>query len=116
MRNATVEKVIPLNFRFEYLFGKTGQEHSMVAMISNISSMEKSVPLLTQDDSDMEFCNAENLPPHCDTESVCHCSHMIELNLCKVYEFYLTDGGRKWIQNYFYKCNLALIFKYQFFF
>lgn len=98
LRNETVEKVIPFKFRFVYGETKHGtyNEEFMVAMISNISSVEKSVPLLTQeDDSDGEFCNAENLPSHCDTESVCYCSHLVELELCKVYEFLLTGGGRK---------------------
>lgn len=76
---------------------ETFNEFSMVALISNISSSEKSVPLLTQDepDSETDFCNSDNLPSHCDTESVCHCSHLIELEVCKVYEFFIKDGGRK---------------------
>lgn len=66
-----------------------------VAMINNISATHTPLPLLTQDDSNVAFCNANNLPSNCDGNSICHCNHMIELDVCKTYEFFLIDGGSK---------------------
>lgn len=67
----------------------------MVGMINNIASMGTPIPGLTQYDEDIPYCNADNLPDGCDSRKVCHCPHLIQLDVCKVYEFFLRDAGGK---------------------
>lgn len=66
--------------------------HVMISTINGISSTSSAVPGLTQDDSDISYCNAINLPEHCSKSQICHCPHLIELKLCEVYEFLLIDA------------------------
>lgn len=66
-----------------------------VATVNRISHKFGPVPGLVQDDSNVAYCNAGNLPDKYDiakdNRSVYHCSHRIELELDKVYEFLLID-------------------------
>lgn len=65
-----------------------------VGLINGIANTGYVMPGLSQDDSDIPYCNADHLPNHCDsTYSICHCSHLVKLKLCEVYEFLLTDGA-----------------------
>lgn len=67
----------------------------MVTTINYIASKHSPVPGLIQDDSFVPYCNANNLPSKCDRNSVCHCPHAIQLELCKTYEFVLIDDEGK---------------------
>lgn len=67
----------------------------MIGSINNIASSHNPVPGLTQNDSAVAYCNADNLPSNCE-QSVCHCPHLVELKLCEAYDFLLTDNGRKY--------------------
>lgn len=66
----------------------------MVNMINNIASTHFPIPGLTQDDSNVPYCNAENKPSNCD-QSVCHCPHLVELDMCEVYDFLFICSERK---------------------
>lgn len=90
-----LEKYISLFIIHFSLISLAAGDMALVAMINNISASHTPVPLLTQDDSDVPFCNADNLPPNCDSNSICHCNHVVELELCKNYEFLLTDFSSK---------------------
>lgn len=63
----------------------------MVSTMNGIANAQSSVPRLTQDDSNVPYCNADKLPEHCFDQISCHCSHLVELELCEVYEFQLID-------------------------
>lgn len=65
----------------------------MSAGINGISSMMGSVPGLTQDDTMVPYCNAGNLPDGCNSTSVCHCTHLVELNYHQPYAFLLQAPG-----------------------
>lgn len=65
----------------------------MVATVNDILTSSYPVPGLTQDDSAVPYCNADNLPPDCRGGSVCHCPHLVQLELCKTYEFLIETGG-----------------------
>lgn len=65
---------------------------AMVSTINNITNMPSPMPGLIQDDSSFPRCNMNNLPDHCNATSVCHCSHLVQLDVCKVYEFLLIDN------------------------
>lgn len=67
------------------------QQHS----INNITFKSSPVPGLIEDDSNVHYCNMNNLPDHCNATSVCQCTHLINLELCEVYEFILINDGRK---------------------
>lgn len=66
----------------------------MISTINDIASIVSPVPGLTQDDSFVSYCNPNNLSQNCDSSSVCHCPHLIEFELCKVYEFFIYDTKR----------------------
>ena len=68
---------------------------AIVTAINNISATHTPVSLLTQDDSHVSYCDAGNLPSNCDRNSICYCNHMVQLELCKNYEFFLIDNGSK---------------------
>lgn len=57
--------------------------------------MPSPVPGLVQDDSNVGYCNADNLPKPTgialDNSTFYHCPHLISLELNKVYEFVLID-------------------------
>lgn len=65
-----------------------------VGLINGIANIGYVMPGLSQNDSDVSYCNAENLPIDCRNKPTCHCPHLVELKLCEVYEFLLTDGAR----------------------
>lgn len=69
------------------------RDAAMVGMINNIASMGTPIPGLTQNDDDVPYCSAENLPADCVNQTVCHCPHLVQLDTCKVYEFFLYDAG-----------------------
>lgn len=66
-----------------------------VATINRIANMAPSVPGLIQDDSHIQYCNSDNLPKSyekgCDNRTVYYCSHRIELEKDKIYEFLIID-------------------------
>lgn len=66
-----------------------------VATINRIANVKSSVPGLVQDDSNIRYCNADNLPERqdmaFDNKTVYHCPHRIELQLDKVYDMLLID-------------------------
>lgn len=69
---------------------------AMVSMINKIAYMQTPIPGLLQDDSDVPYCNADNLPTHSDKDMptgspVYYCPHMIDLELGELYEFTLLD-------------------------
>lgn len=63
----------------------------MVSTMNGIANAQSSVPRLTQDDSNVPYCSADKLPEYCFDKISCHCSHLVELELCEVYEFQLID-------------------------
>lgn len=65
--------------------------------INNITNEPSPVPGLIQDDTDVPYCNVNNLPEYCNATSVCQCPHLVHLELCKVYEFILLDDRREYI-------------------
>lgn len=71
---------------------------AMVTLINRIAIVHPPIPPLTQDDSDIEYCNAQKMPKHVDTaldgKPVAYCPHVIELKLGKVYEFLMVDDDR----------------------
>lgn len=75
------------------LFTASG-DLAKVGLINGIANTGYVMPGLSQDDSDISYCDAEHLPSGCDsTYSICHCSHLVKLKLCELYEFLLTDGA-----------------------
>lgn len=66
-----------------------------VATINRIANSPSSVPGLIQDDSNVRYCNANDLSKEyntaLDNHTVYHCTHLIPLELDKVYEFLLID-------------------------
>lgn len=66
-----------------------------VATINRIANSLSSVPGLIQDDSNVRYCNANDLSEKyntaLDNHTVYHCTHLIPLKLDKVYEFLLID-------------------------
>lgn len=69
---------------------------AMVSMMNNIASTHPPVPGLLQDDSNVPYCNANNLPDDCDKDiengnPVCYCPHLIQLDIGEVYELLLLD-------------------------
>lgn len=66
-----------------------------VATINRIANAQSPVPGLIQNDSNVRYCDANNLPEKyemaLDGQPVYHCPHLIELELDKVYEFLLID-------------------------
>lgn len=70
-------------------------DFAMVGTINKITFAGTPMPGLTQNDSSIKYCNADNKNEHnCDNDTVCHCPHLIQLELCQVYEFLLISGGR----------------------
>lgn len=66
-------------------------------MINRISSTNTPVPGLLQDDSNVPYCNAENLPHKNDADIVTgdpvyYCPHQIQLQLGQLYEIVLVDS------------------------
>ncbi|XP_031624237.1 laccase-3-like isoform X2 [Contarinia nasturtii] len=100
LRNKEIKKRFKLEFR-----NVLGTDRSMnyftigdfavISAINNISMMHPPISVLTQDDSDVKYCNAKNLPANCDRQDLCNCIHLIPLKLCEVYEFFLYDSGRR---------------------
>lgn len=69
-------------------------------MINRISSTNTPVPGLLQDDSNVPYCNAENLPNNYDIDIVTgdrvyYCPHSIQLEFGQLYEFVLMDNKCK---------------------
>lgn len=67
----------------------------MMATINNIADMNAPAPPLIQGDHDIPFCNRENRLDSCTESITCHCVHLIELDLCDVYELLLFDANGK---------------------
>lgn len=65
----------------------------MVSSINGIVNMASPVPGLTQNDSNVQYCNANNLPENheirLNNTIGYNCPHLIPLKLNKVYEFLL---------------------------
>lgn len=70
----------------------------MVTLINRIANVHPPIPPLTQDDSDISYCNSKNMPKNSDTakdgEPVAYCPHVIELKIGDVYEFLMVDDDR----------------------
>lgn len=66
-----------------------------VATINRIANAPSPVPGLVQDDSNVGYCNSNNLPEKYDiakdNRTIYHCTHFIPLEFDEVYEFLLTD-------------------------
>lgn len=79
----------------------------MVSMVNKIASMMTPVPGLVQDDSDVPYCNATNLPKEHDKdivtgEPVYYCPHAIQLELGQLYEIILIDDKSLYATSRFY--------------
>lgn len=70
---------------------------AVVPTINNIAYMGGPVPSLTQDESNVRHCNADNLPQRydisSDNQTLYTCPHLIPLKLDKVYEFILIHNS-----------------------
>lgn len=70
----------------------------MVMLINRIANVQPPMPPLTQDDTDISYCNADKMPKEHDTamdgEPIAYCPHVIELKLGEVYEFLMVDDDR----------------------
>lgn len=66
----------------------------MVGVVNRISFVSPSVPVLTNDDSEVAYCNEHSKPDSCQGSDNlnCHCTHLVELELCEVYEFIIRDN------------------------
>lgn len=66
-----------------------------VAIINRIANTPSSVPGLVQDDSNVRYCNSNDLPEKYDIDkdnkTIYHCTHLIPLELDEIYEFLLID-------------------------
>lgn len=66
-----------------------------LAVINRIANIHTTVPVLIQDDSDIEYCNAEKLPKPSDIGNdkrpIYLCPHLIELHVNMVYELFIRD-------------------------
>lgn len=68
----------------------------MVGVINGITFVSPPVPGLTQNDSEVAYCNEHIKPNSCQGLDICHCSHLIELEPCEVYDFVIQDyKGKK---------------------
>lgn len=71
-------------------------DNTEVAVVNQIAHMPGPVPGLTQDDSNVHYCNSGNLPDNYDTTpgngSVYYCTHLMPLKLDKVYEVLLIGN------------------------
>ena len=80
------------------LFHSDYGDTAYLTVMNRIANVHPSVPGLIQDDSHVSYCNADKLPKTCDmaldNQTVCHCSHLIELELGQVYEFLLVNKDR----------------------
>lgn len=70
----------------------------MVTLINRIANIHPPIPALTQDDSDITYCNAKNMPKKYDTgvdgRPIAYCPHVIEIKMGEVYEFLMMDDDR----------------------
>lgn len=70
-----------------------------ISLINRISQVHPPVPALTQDDSNVEYCNADKMPDDYDIgkdgKPIAYCTHMIDLKLGEVYDFLATDDQCK---------------------
>lgn len=71
----------------------------MMATINNIANMNAAAPPLIQGDFDVPYCNEETRLDRCMEWGTCHCVHLIELNLCEVYELLLFDASSEYIHS-----------------
>lgn len=69
----------------------------MVGIVNRISFVSPSVPGLTHDDSEVAYCNEHNKPDSCRGAEICHCTHLVELEPCEVYEFIIRDNKSTFI-------------------
>lgn len=71
------------------------KDEARLATINRIVHVPAAVPGLTQNDSSVEYCNAEKLPNKwdiaTDNQPVYLCSHQIELELGKAYDVLMVD-------------------------
>lgn len=86
------------------------RDEAEISLINRISNVHPPVPPLIQDDSNVEYCNADKMPEKYDTgkngEPYAYCSHMIDLKLGEVYEFIATDDECKC--TYFWRFEMTL--------
>lgn len=68
---------------------------SITGSVNNIITTTPPMPGLTQDDSSIQYCSANQLPSGCNATTLCSCPHLIELKLNKVYDFIFLDGDGK---------------------
>lgn len=80
---------------------------AMISLINNISNIHTPIPGLIQDDSKVKYCSTGDLPPECKDKRFCDCRHLVQLELCKVYEFILFDQGRKYASNITKNCVIV---------
>ncbi|XP_031622396.1 laccase-4-like isoform X2 [Contarinia nasturtii] len=98
LRNAKIAKRINLEFRNSVVSVRpssylTVGNNVLRSMINNISFIHPWKPILTQNYSDVPFCDAEHLPLGCSPTTICECIQVIKLELCKIYEFHVYDTG-----------------------
>ena len=71
------------------------REKTEISVINRIANVHPPVPPLIQDDSNVEYCNADKIPKNGDIASdgklITYCSHMIDLELGEVYELLVMD-------------------------
>lgn len=63
-----------------------------IDIINKISNVLPPIPGLIQDDSNIPYCSESNLPENCENQTACYCHHLIQLELCRVYELLIIDG------------------------
>lgn len=82
-----------------FAFFSVHRDEAEISVINRISNVHPAVPPLIQDDSNIEYCNADKMPENLDTamdgEPIAYCSHKIDLELGEVYEFLATDDECK---------------------
>lgn len=73
------------------------KREAKVAVINQIAYMPPPVPGLVQDDSNVAYCDADNLPEKyaigANNSIVYHCPHFISLKLDNVYDFLLIHNS-----------------------
>lgn len=78
----------------------------MIPNLNGISNMHFPQPPLTQPMPNIAYCNADN-KTNCagGGGAICHCPHIVPLDLCGVYEFQLTNN----ITSLYYSFSLIIL-------
>lgn len=82
-----------LNLNFYSALHSAVGSFAMAGMINGIVSGPTPFPPLTQNDTGIPYCSEGNLPATCTSTAACFCTHLIKLEYCKTYEFWLIAGG-----------------------